>query len=744
MRNSFKTQQGWWRLLLLLAPLSCAKASDDAFMLDEEPVEDKPVVTSHVEVGVGYNTADSHRFGQYSGLNRQQLFGIGSLDINRRADYDSDSGQHWRLLGTNLGLDSRRLKADYGLQGRFKLGFEFDQLPNNRLDDARTPFTGIKQANLKLPDNWQPARTTDKFSALQSSLQTVNISTRRRQYKATGSWLLAKHWSLGFDYKHEKKVGTDTIGGAFGISSFLPFSAILPKPVDQDTDNLNVKLTYADPRAQFELGYSASFFNNQVNSLSWQNPYSMPRLAAYPQGQGRLALEPDNVAHQIRFSAGWRFNPVTRLSAAFSYGKMLQNNRLLPFTVNPQLQVSQALPSNKSHAQVDTLHANLNLSTRLFRKLQLRTRYRYDERDNQTRRNRFFVLRNDSENQLSRATSTTVRYNVPYGRKQHQLMLDAGYRILRHGKLSAGYTFVYANRKFSQATDTQQHSAHIKLSVSPLPTLNSWLKYEHVIRKADNFKHDAIFKAAHSTAFLNSFPTNQRFQNDPLLRQFNLANRRQHKIGFSTTYSPVEALDFNLVANYSRDDYNQTVTGLKRWHQLSTTLNVDYALNNRFNTYSFFTYERIDSKQQGFQHDSNAQAIAPRNAADVWQVDNLDQVYTAGTGFRWQAIEDTLALRLDYTVSYANTQIDPRAGSAINSASLPALTTRLHSLALRADYTVAENTLLRLNYRFESFKTQDFAQDGIRENTVQQVLSLGNQSPDYHAHVFGLSVVYSF
>lgn len=51
---------------------------------------------------------------------------------------------------------------------------------------------------------------------------------------------------------------------------------------------------------------------------------------------------------------------------------------------------------------------------------------------------------------------------------------------------------------------------------------------------------------------------------------------------------------------------------------------------------------------------------------------------------------------------------------------------------------------LRLSYRYESLLTENFARDGVHVDTMDRVISLGSSSPDYNAHVFGLSMLYNF
>ncbi len=45
-----------------------------------------------------------------------------------------------------------------------------------------------------------------------------------------------------------------------------------------------------------------------------------------------------------------------------------------------------------------------------------------------------------------------------------------------------------------------------------------------------------------------------------------------------------------------------------------------------------------------------------------------------------------------------------------------------------------------LAYRFESFRSDDFALDGVDEGTIPRVITLGNHSFHYNAHLVGASL----
>ena len=96
------------------------------------------------ELGLGYVTDDAFLFGRYNGLQDQGPYLIGDIQDQ---GYSEDS-RYWHARGTNLGLDSRYLRLEGGIQGSQQYYFEYDQLPNNRSDSASTPFLGIGSTSL--------------------------------------------------------------------------------------------------------------------------------------------------------------------------------------------------------------------------------------------------------------------------------------------------------------------------------------------------------------------------------------------------------------------------------------------------------------------------------------------------------------------------------------------------------------------------------------------------------------------
>ena len=63
--------------------------------------------SSEIEFGVLYNSTNSFKEGEYTGLTDEGPYAIGNFDVRLRSPYDSEDTEFLRMEGSNLGLDSR-------------------------------------------------------------------------------------------------------------------------------------------------------------------------------------------------------------------------------------------------------------------------------------------------------------------------------------------------------------------------------------------------------------------------------------------------------------------------------------------------------------------------------------------------------------------------------------------------------------------------------------------------------------
>jgi MtrB/PioB family decaheme-associated outer membrane protein len=728
---------------------------DGGFMLEEAP-EKEPVVitTNRIELGGEYVTSDSYKFGEYSGLKDEGLYGIGNAEIYHRSPYDGQSTSYLELYGSNLGLSSRYAHAEYGHQGTFSVYGEYDQTPHNRLEDAQTPYLGVGSTILELPGGWVPAADAPALTQLGQTLNTVHIKTERMGYGGGFSWIPATRWELSGNYHREDKDGLETVAGIFGTTGGNMRSVILPKPVDYTTQDADINLTYTGKKLRAQLNYHLSLFEDRKDNLIFLNPYTAQ--AAWDDSQdfnngglGRLAQEPDNTAHQVTLSGNYSVTPSTIVAGSFSYGRMLQDDDFLPYTVNPYLTGANGVsppsntPRDSLEGDVTTLHANLSVTARPLPKTHVKAQYVFDDRDNNTPRDLFSTIPNDTGNDAGDQdpiTGSRVRLNKPYSRLQHRVELDGSYRVLSNTKVGAGYEFEYVDRDLTEVENTYEHTGRVKISSSPVSYADGWAEYAFSDRNGSQYVSNLPLLEGHSQAHIATLTGNALFEQNPSLRKYYIADRRKHQVKAAMTFYPDDLVTLGLSGSYSTSDYYNTLIGLTGMDYASATLDTSWSLRPDLLFSGFITYERMLSEQTGYQRGNAAIGPAtPLNPALFWMVDTLDQGITAGVEAEWEAIENLLKFGFGYTFSRTVTDFSFETGAAINPGALPDLVTRLHSVGLHGDFMVTKEAVLRVGYLFEAFDTDDFALDGVDE-AIPRVLTLGNSAPHYIAHVVGASI----
>jgi hypothetical protein len=68
--------------------------------------------------------------------------------------YDSTDATRWHLNATDLGTAARSADGDYGVQGRFRLNFKYDEIQHNVWDSYNTPYLGAGSNVPTLPSTW--------------------------------------------------------------------------------------------------------------------------------------------------------------------------------------------------------------------------------------------------------------------------------------------------------------------------------------------------------------------------------------------------------------------------------------------------------------------------------------------------------------------------------------------------------------------------------------------------------------
>jgi MtrB/PioB family decaheme-associated outer membrane protein len=820
-RRAGSTRPGFARQMRLpvLAACACligfaAAAEDDDAASDDDG--DDPAVRalttqwSRFESGAIYSNVDGDpsAFAQYRGLEDEHVYVLGNVDLFRRAPWDADSTQYYRLRGLNLGLDSRSVDAEYGHQGLFGLSFLFDELPVYKTRTANSFFLGVGTSELTLPAGWvaggradtplpgAPGFPTAFQTSIQDNVDLENIGWQRRKLGGGVSVVLPADLEFTAGYSYETRHGERLIGSVFGTSGGDPRAVIHPGRIDYHTQQIDAALRYGGERVQLELAYFGSAFDDDEKSQIWLNPYTanaswdpsagfqgppggvIADCVGVPTcGTGQRSLPPDNWFNQLVASGGVDLPGRTRVTLQTAFGWATQDDGFLPYTINPVLTaVTQggvpttgtdlaALPRNSLEGEIFTSVVDFGIASRPLEKLRVDTGYRFERRDNDTPRDLYIYIPSDSADQGT-IEGSTARYNLPYSLTVHEANFETGYTLPRRSELSLGYEWQMTKRDYQEIDELQAHSLLAGLVTRPARWVNARLNYEHTWRNGSSYDGSNPFLKSHSQEFIDEelaafalpgsscalagfTPEECLWENHPLLRKFYLANLDRDRFGAVATVLPLEDVSVSFSFNWWQDDYRDTDVGLTSMEHVSPGFEVSYAPTEWLSTYSFYNYERRISDSTGVEYSNVEQAFDPTR---VWTSQEKVRTHTAGAGVSLHPFGERLGIGIDYLFAHSHGAIETlRAPGATLAAPapFPDLLSRQHNVSVHVDYHFTDSLAMRVGYLFQDLETDDWAYDGLGPTSLTCtgtacVIGTGQNSPHYTANVVSWSVVYTF
>jgi MtrB/PioB family decaheme-associated outer membrane protein len=450
--------------LALLASLghASAQSTDPAWT---ELVQPKRTI----ELGVAASSRYSAKAFEYSGWTDKGPSAFANIDLRGGGAYDSDDTSRWQVNGTQLGSKAPSLAIEYGVQGRFRLGFKADELLRNQSDSYQTPYLGVGSNRFTLPANWtvpvvprvnattpnarglapevtasnalvggvstpptaaQQAAAAALQAADLTAFQHVALFTKRSRDALGGELLLGEGWSLTAGASREHKTGLKAIG-AQSRATNGDTSSILPTPLDQHDTQFNLGLAYTGELLQVQAGFESSLFSNNVPSVTWD-------LWASPKISATAATPPSNQFQKLLFSAQYQAGDATTVVAHAAYSRSTQDEVFLTDST------ALLVPQPSAQALVARETAGLKWLHKFGKALSLSAAYQYDLRENKTPVNIYGFYDN---NNTPSATPSPFAYlypglkglsdnfnfnaNTPYSKRVHQVTLRGDYQVAK-------------------------------------------------------------------------------------------------------------------------------------------------------------------------------------------------------------------------------------------------------------------------------------------------------------------------
>ncbi|HTO48727.1 MAG TPA: MtrB/PioB family outer membrane beta-barrel protein, partial [Burkholderiales bacterium] len=544
---------------------------------------------------------------------------------------------------------------------------------------------------------------------------------------------------------------------------------------------VNVKAEWTGTQGQLNLSYWYSKYNNDSNSLVFQNPYAsgtalnFPGGSGFPTGFGRMGLMPSNDFWQVQATGAWNFTPTMRLTGTVAYNVMSQNDPFLPYTINTATQtpgtsllVPVGLPRTSLNGEIKNTLVDLSFLARPVSKLSLKLNYHYMDRNNNAPSNQYAYVVGDAANQptpINNAnTSAAIVTNLPTNSTENRVKLDADYQIFARTMLRGWYQYTnvsYSPSDWSFRANTQNNLLGVELRRIMSESFTGALRYVYDQRRGADFASQNLYYAAYTAGRVAS--TNN-IDNLPTLRQFLYADYNKNAVIATGTFTPIERVSIGLNANWYQTQYKgpncggsadqippnvpmpAECQGLMNVVGQAYSIDGSWLFAEGWNAFAFYTYNQFSTGQSSRSFSSSATAIdANRDFNDSIKNSNN----TVGLGINFKPADNKYDVGAQYVYtngtggySIAGPWAAPGQVTPAGAQPIPDVTMSSNYFQLYGKYQYSKSLLFRMNYLYQNLNSSDWAFPG-NPFATNSVLLTGHQSPTYHNNVFGFSVAYT-
>jgi MtrB/PioB family decaheme-associated outer membrane protein len=707
--------------LLILVATGAASAQSAT-----SPTSDLQVMPNEVVFGGRLNSTPTvGRFMRYEDLRSGPLLERLRLSRDREA---------WRVdaEARNVGYRDQDYRVEFDRYGTLKASFDYSQVPLWFGDVERTPYREETPGVFRLNDTIQAAVQSGTATPAAYASELRGLDLRSRRDTTTGRFLYqaTSHLDLSVAISSTKRTGAQPWGASFGFSD----ATVVPVPLDRRNNDVTAAAEWSNPRGSARLAYDGSWFNNDIEALVWDNPLRFSDTSsanAYSTGlassQGRMSLWPDSSAHTVSGSGTLTLPHRSRLFGYASVGTWLQNDTLLPFTINTAI---APIPLARETAEAKALITSMNYryTSRPTPTTYVTASYRLYDFDNQTEPFHLTnIVRLDGTPAPSPAAETEA-----FGYTRHFGDVDVSSSRFRHVALRAGYGFERDHRTYRYIETTTDQQIRASVDSVSLPWGSVRLQYDHSLRTGSGLDEQVF----------------EEINEQVSLRQFDIANRSRDRVSVILQYLPTPALGFSGSSSFGRERRPDSAFGLQDNDVSSVTIGADYTLTGSAVASVSYGYDAYRTLQRSRQANPPPDPTFFDERRD-WQTRMNEHAHTFNASLELSRVAPDTSLRFAYDIVRNRSRYlyELAPGSTLTPVQqLPEVTTSFGLFSVDARHALSRRLAAGVGYRLDHFDTNDFALGpGVMDTPlIPALLNLQYQWRPYDVHTVYVRLTYAF
>ena len=620
----------------------------------------------------------------------------------------------------HVGYRDQRYAASVERYGRLKASFDWNQVPLFYSTDTRTPFRASSPGTFRLNDALRGAVQNGAVTTAVFIPESTPFELRslREVADARFSYRPTPPFDVRVSFTSTGRTGAQPWGASLGQANAVE----LPVPIDHRTNDLNATAEWATERAMARLAYDGSWFKNDVETLVWDNPLRLTDLAATP-AQGRMALWPDSTAHTVSATGSAALPGRSRAFASVSVGSWLQDQALLPFTINTAIPaITLSRPTADAEARIVAMQ--YRFTSRPTPILWLNGQFRFYDYDNRTPPFRVDqYVRVDS----GAATSLTGG-SEPFGYTRRFADIDASVTPMRFVAFRLGYGREDDDRTFRFLDETTEHVVRASVDSSGLAWGSLRLQYDHSVRTGQGLDEQVFSDIGEQVS----------------LRQFDISDRTRDRVTAIVQWSPMAVLGLNGSAAFGEETRPGAAFGLQDNDLRTFTIGADVSPQDHLLLGTTYGFEQYTTLQRSRQANPGVQFDDPTRD---WSTDLDERVHTATAYLDLVEFTARDSLKVQYEFVRSNglyRYLLPAGSTLVQPVQLPAVRNKIQRSSVDFRHTLTRSVVFGAMYAYDKYDVDDFATspDTLDSPIFPALVSLMYQWRPYAIHTGSVRLMY--